>query len=118
MSAFLVIAALGLALGVANSIALLAQNFRCKKDAGATDAAIRTLRSDVQSDLRTTESSLRADLQISEEKLRKELAEAKLEAAQSRTGEYTAAISEALKGTLLVTRPANPAEIRTGRAHR
>jgi len=118
MSAIAAIAALGLAVGVVNAVALLAQNFRCKKDAAATDAALRALRSDIQSDIQTIESSLRADFQISEEKLRKELAEAKLEISQSRTTEFTQAISQALTSTLLVARSASQAEIRSGRAHR
>jgi len=114
MSAILAVAALGLALSTANSVVLFFQSRRTK-DAAATDVARRTLQSEIQSDLRTTESSLRADLQIVGANLRKEVAEAKLAAAESRTAEYTQAVSSALKSVVLATRPASQSEIRAGR---
>jgi len=113
----LVIAVLGLVLSAVTA-ALFVRTSRHTKDIAAAQADRRTLGADLRKEADADFRALRADFQLVEENLRKEIAEAKLEASQSRTSEYTEALREALQNTLLVTRSASPAEIRTGRAHR
>jgi hypothetical protein len=95
---------IALAVSVGNLGALFIFNARHKKDAAASDAALRT-------DAQSIES------------LRKELSEVRLDAARNRTAEYTTALSEALSHTLnealrnntLVTRNATQPELRAGK---